>query len=41
MAQPLLVATAFGVRFPAFLSLHQLAMNGGVALGPVVYRLDL
>ena len=40
MAQPLLVATAFGVRdFPRILSLHQLAMNGGVALGPVVIGL--
>ena len=40
MAQPLLVAAAFGVRdFPRILSLHQLAMNGGVALGPVVIGL--
>ena len=40
MAQPLLVATAFGVRdFPRILSLHQLAMNGGVALGPVAIGL--
>ncbi|MGB2449091.1 MAG: MFS transporter, partial [Parvibaculales bacterium] len=40
MAQPLLVATAFGVRdFPRVLSLHQLAMNGGVALGPVAIGL--
>ena len=39
MAQPLLVAR-FGVRdFPRILSLHQLAMNGGVALGPVVIGL--
>lgn len=40
MAQPLLVAAAFGVRdFPRILSLHQLVMNGGVALGPVVIGL--
>ena len=40
MSQPLLVASAFGVRdFPRILSVHQLAMNGGVALGPVAIGL--
>ena len=36
MAQPLLVAAAFGLRdFPRILSVQQLVMNAGVALGPI------
>lgn len=40
MSQPLLVAAAFGVRdFPRILSVQQLVMNAGVALGPIVIGL--
>ncbi|MEG9861864.1 MAG: MFS transporter [Parvularculales bacterium] len=40
MAQPLLVGAAFGMRdFPRILSVQQLVMNGGVALGPILIGL--
>ena len=40
MSQPLLVGAAFGMRdFPRILSVQQLVMNGGVALGPIAIGL--
>jgi MFS family permease len=40
MAQPLLAAAAFGMRdFPRILSVQQLVMNAGVALGPIAIGL--